>query len=91
MVVLNDDSTTHRNGTMTMIDQTVRSTCEVASTALSPPVRPLRFSVTALSSVATARHRRRLLSPPPVRRLIANTITANSSVTTASTTPIAVA
>ena len=53
MDVLNDDSTTHRNGTMTMSVQTVRSACDVASTALSPPVRTLLLSVTMLWSVAT--------------------------------------
>src|SRR3954464_12222623 len=54
LVVLSDDSTTHRNGTMTMIDQKARSTWEVASTVLSPPVHSLRLSVTTLSSGATA-------------------------------------
>ena len=76
---------------MTMTVQMARSTCEVASTALSPPVRTLRFPVTMLLVGGDGSHRRSLLSPPPVRRLIANTIAANSSVTTASTTPIAVA
>ena len=76
---------------MTMTVQMVRSACEVASTAWSPPVRSLRFSVTIALVGGDGGHRRSLLSPPPVRRLIANTITANSSVTTASTTPIAVA
>ena len=91
MVVLNDDSRTHRNGTMTMIDQTVRSACEVASTARSPPVHSLRLLGDGPLVGGDGGHRRSLLSPPPVRRLIANTIAANSSVTTASTTPIAVA
>ncbi len=54
LVVLKDDSTTHRNGTMTMADQMARSTCELASTAMSPPFRSLRFAVTTLLSVATA-------------------------------------
>ena len=48
----------------TMTDQTARSTCEVVSTALSPPVRTLRFPVTMLLPVATA-----VIGPASSRRL----------------------
>ena len=91
MVVLKDESTTQRNGTMTMTVQMDRSACELASTATSPPVRVVALLGDDALVGRDGSHRRSLLSPPPVSRLVANTIAANSSVTTASTTPIAVA
>ena len=99
-LVLNDDIRTQINGTMTRIDQMIKTAWEKPVTALSPAV-PGASPDSAGSNgtrspggaVGTAPSRDLCHSPtslfPPKIRFTANTRPAYARVMTASTTPIA--
>ena len=96
VVVLNDEISVHSNGATTMTVQRIRTECEVSVTARSPPDAGGRRRASSARSSASLRyshvgHASSIRSLPPRMRLTMNTMAANSRVTIASTTPMALA
>ncbi len=102
---MNDDISVHSNGATTTIDQKIRTKCEAIVTARSPPdaggvvtrhggrLAPRRLTATSVMPARSGHVAHAQLDPlfAAGTRLTVNTMAANSRVTIASTTPMALA